>query len=784
MNTHHPYAMSAARRLSLARASVPRDRCAAPARRGVISILALLFLIIFASLAAGMAMVSQTNLRSADNYLHASKAQAAAETGLDYARFRLAEALQGLTTEKGTVDEALADAMWAQISWRLYNDIGGEAQFQESPAITYGPDGRPRTVQWGPLAMDENDGASFRITFQQHGHDPALYDAGYYQRPPFNAPGNDYTFSGDPVDSENPITNRWLRIRVVGEDRGIARTVQLDLRMDKTMRYAILSRNRVMLGRNVMVRGPVGSHYTDVHAKHGHPLQMRDNFHGLDPQLDGWLEDFAEHLGEHDEDGDNRVNLSDTRETEGLTDPGDLDQNGDGFIDNYDFFVLQYDANGDGALSESEFTDNGQMVDGQLWQMMNEAKYPAGTQFDWGAELVKLPGGQWQDATADMQSIDNEDDYAKIAGQVLLKSGKSAWENGAAEGDYQDFLRGPIIPEEFEDAITFEAGSDELLDVGPEAFDTSTYQAKATGDFAQQVSSAQPNDPAQPTVVTPPGAETLESVPFEAPYPYDHYARPVYENMVFENVTIPKGTNALFVNCKFKGVTFIDTETNNDDPNFNYAGMQEADGSLKYLGVEAEIDGQSVTDTKAHGNNIRFHDCDFEGSIATATPESFSHTRNKLQFTGASNFTTEADWMTPEQKQFFEKSTILAPEYSIDMGTFTQPAASNETVNLEGTIVAGVLDIRGQAEINGSILSTYQPVDGQGPLAEGGSPANFNTTIGYFPSVAGDAEAEVPGDGFGKIIIRYDPDRAMPDGIMGPIQYTTDLDTYFEGSAP
>jgi hypothetical protein len=123
----------------------------------------------------------------------------------------------------------------------------------------------------------------------------------------------------------------------------------------------------------------------------------------------------------------------------------------------------------------------------------------------------------------------------------------------------------------------------------------------------------------------------------------------------------------------------------------------------------------------------------------------------------------------------------MAPQYSIDLGTFTNPGASDELVTLEGTIVAGVLDVRGKAEINGAIVTTYQPQAGQGVLAEGGSPANFNTTIGYFESSAGDSEAELPDLGYGKIIIRFDPNRPLPDGIVGPISLRAEMDTWTEG---
>ncbi|MCH2161448.1 MAG: hypothetical protein MK085_06195, partial [Phycisphaerales bacterium] len=51
-------------------------------RHGVASVLAMMFLVIFSSLAAAMAVVASGNLRTADASLRVSRATSAAETGL------------------------------------------------------------------------------------------------------------------------------------------------------------------------------------------------------------------------------------------------------------------------------------------------------------------------------------------------------------------------------------------------------------------------------------------------------------------------------------------------------------------------------------------------------------------------------------------------------------------------------------------------------------------------------------------------------------------------------
>ena len=98
-------------------------------------------------------------------------------------------------------------------------------------------------------------------------------------------------------------------------------------------------------------------------------------------------------------------------------------------------------------------------------------------------------------------------------------------------------------------------------------------------------------------------------------------------------------------------------------------------------------------------------------------------------------------------------------------------------------IVAGLVDMRGQIKINGSIITTFNPESGVAPVLGPTSP-QFNSTFGYFSSASGDLEAEMPADGLGVIQLRYDPSISMPDGITGPIEIKALKSTYHEGVAP
>jgi hypothetical protein len=242
------------------------------------------------------------------------------------------------------------------------------------------------------------------------------------------------------------------------------------------------------------------------------------------------------------------------------------------------------------------------------------------------------------------------------------------------------------------------------------------------------------------------------------------------------------------------------------------------------------INGNRVTDSREFSNNIRFHDCLFVGSIVSDTPSGYTQTRNKVQFTGSTKIVQKHPQYPDDplfnppssQTSLIKKSSLMLPNYSVDLGTFNSPGTQD--VRLSGAIIAGVLDVRGNASIDGSLMLTFDPTPGQGPLVDAfgnavGNPANFNTTIGYFGPDDGDAEgldisklpkvggnpvvgwdtdgdglADVPStqaqpggstpvyfNGYGRVALRFNPTMTMPDGIMLPMQFEVVPDTYKEG---
>lgn len=737
-------------------------------QRGVAAILSMMFLVILGSLAAAMAIVSQGNLATADSHLKINRSLAAAETGVRFMIFRLNQATQLVTTPVGEITGVVAPNLWNQTSAILQPSLNADVHYDDpTGGANMDPTGTILVVD--PISLGPGQ-PTFSATFTPHPIAGENYNAAFYQRPPYNA-------LATPVSAGNPLDTTWIRLAVLASDntgaQPVTRTIQMDFQMEKRIRFAVLSRSRVMIGRNVMIDGPIGSRFTETHLPNGHPIQMISDFRGLNPTLDNDLTVLVNTLALNDANGDNRLNLNNSAEVAGIIDPGQLDYNGDSHIDEYDFFLSHYDdptnnplANGDGAVSATEL-DITDINRAQLFELIDKFGDPG--RYGYGDGI-----------------IDNQDRYAKIRGQVKLTSDLLSWQNGAANNQYQDYFQGPIHPDNGDDPLIFQAPDNQVHSFTPQDFDMTTFRARAMGgdtliiQATNQAGTNPTSDPTLPLLDTT--GNVIEEVPYGAAHPYDYYSRPVYENMTFTDVMIPKGTNAVFKNCKFVGVTFVESTVHNTDPNFNYAGIAESDGTLKFPNLTADVNGTTLVDTKSESNNLRFHGCTFEGAVISDAPPAFTHIRNKISFTGPTKFDIDGSTtLSASDKKLFKRSTILTPHYSVEMGTFNDPTSTTEKVNLSGTIVSGVIDIRGQVDINGSILTTFEPTSNQGPVIGNTSP-QFNTTLGYFPSADGDLEAELPATGIGVIHIRYDPTLALPDGITGPIEISPIIGTYHEGA--
>ena len=310
------------------------------------------------------------------------------------------------------------------------------------------------------------------------------------------------------------------------------------------------------------------------------------------------------------------------------------------------------------------------------------------------------------------------------------------------------------------DATTYSTPYVVVTSVGGTTLTLNSVIPKTTFDAANAAAlaakkTAATSTPAPSTAdeKTPKGSTTYQAT----------YRRPVFRNVMFKNVIIPKGLNALFEGCTFQGVTFVDVARNvtNSSGSVSYSS---GDGSSFAQRMKSGTFSKDTVLTTANsygfdnGNNIRFNDCTFEGPIAASYATAYTHFANSWEFTGATLFNNKVD----------QTATLVAPQTNIEMGSFTDPAQAPST--LVGVVVAGNIDIRGTSIVDGSIIVTG---DGAG-----------NTTLGYFGPSDGDTNpVALPESGtYGRLMVRYNPYRTLPDGINIPIELRQRIETYREGN--
>ena len=205
--------------------------------------------------------------------------------------------------------------------------------------------------------------------------------------------------------------------------------------------------------------------------------------------------------------------------------------------------------------------------------------------------------------------------------------------------------------------------------------------------------------------------------------------RHVYTGQTFTNVRLKASDNALFQNCTFDGVLFVDCSGN----------VATGVGTSKY-------------------NNVRFDNCTFNGTIVTNTPQTFNWQKNCLYYSGSATF----------QNNTSSEATILAPHFNVNLGN-TNPVSGTENV-LRGAIIGGIVDVRGNAEVFGTIISMADT-----SMYTSGYVTNIGATLDD-----GGSETVAIGD-IGVINITPDPDKLLPSGITSPIIIKPLQNTYCEG---
>lgn len=490
-----------------------------PRRRGVVSVLSMMFLILFGSLAAAMAVVSQGNLRTAAAHLHVSRAMSSAETGLAVAEQRLDLAATRFVIDRGRIDQTLGTQLWlgtipADVDTVVRALPTGDVPAGVANALAIIHDSDANTIDIDGIVAPTLGAAPVDVDLTLYAEDNWLFTpaVGLVEQNPDQDPrGQAYQITYAPLANGVDI-----RIIVTGYDfdhqRGgvpLTRTISRDYRMLKRVEHSVISPNRIMIGKNVMIDGDLGSTFTDTTFTHGDPMLLRSDFRHLDEDLDAKLDALNANISRFDVDNDNRLRVGHPEEGlgSGLDLDGDgepdetaLDVNGDGFIDEFDLFLAFYDTNGDGrvALSDAlragtpgefataEFVDgSGRGVDDALALLIDSAKPDRNRNRLYGFEDVN-GDGVWQPGDEPLRDvdpysglfadqvlgyrdgfIDARDLYRKVDGTLAFRATREDWE--ARQGPVEDRLRGPIDPGE-DAAMTFGATEDDLPELTTERF--------------------------------------------------------------------------------------------------------------------------------------------------------------------------------------------------------------------------------------------------------------------------------------------------------------------------
>lgn len=691
-------------------------------RRGVAAVLAMLFIVIATTLTVGIYSASTLNAQAAYSQADGIRAMAAAEGGIEWFAWRLRKIDRPKTTA-GLVTASVANTIWPSLKTTITNDLGSMSLASERTVTS-----SSTSITSSAISLGSADGR-FTIQIQQH----PLY-------------------AGDTLDQ------RFLRVTSTGTAGGAKRVVSADFRIDKKIRFAVAGRVPIQIGRNTLIEGPMGM----ATAAKLPPFLMLSDFAHLNSTLTTKIQAFEKFCEDEHDGFDNRI-LVNTEEATLAATRGYTDYSGDGYIDEYDLFVKHYDKNNDKAISTAEFTNSstGKLFDANLFGAIDALNAP---KFDGDTTRAGYKDG----------IVDNKDGYAKVAGALTMATGQSAWaSNLSGSGQtITDMLPGPIVVDRAgAAAVKFGATTNDIFDLSPINFedcaqgfrDRSGTNAGTTTRTSTKITNATLR------LVDANGTAVTERTPFGSTTYQATFKRPVYRNMTLKNVVIPAGTNALFDNCIFEGVTFVETErditkannavTTDKDEGSGWASRKvngdnwSKDKVLIATGTPAS--GQTITKGSRDGNNLRFNNCTFNGPIAGNYATAYTHFANSWEFTGSTLFDNQVD----------QTATIVSPQVNIEMGSFTDPTRAPST--LVGVVVAGNIDIRGTSVVDGSILITG---DGAG-----------NTTLGYFGASDADTNpSALPEGGYGRLSIRYNPNRALPDGINVAVDVLPVPNTYRE----
>lgn len=782
---------------------------------GAVAVVAMIYLALMSLLALAMASIATLNVRTAYSQDGVERARASAETGLRWLGWRFSR-ISMPTTTVGYVDGPTADSLWRGVNIGGQSGIMDTIQSYANKRWSGSSTINGSVLTIGPVALP--DGSTFTLTA---------------------TPGN-VAGLASPANTAQVIQVKAVGKCVVG-GQDVRRAMVMQFLIQKSMRYAVVSKTTIQLGKNTLVEGDVyvaAPPKTSL-GKVGPPVFSVSDFRytsgSVSDTLTTQVQKFQDYLNANYSGRDNRIQLS--ADTTQATDQlkairgydsnlaSISDYNLDGYIDEYDLFLQYFDKGTDrrvqgtksgGNLVGTEFYQTAPL-DQNLFYMIDQGLGKPINDDD--AQNVRTG---YNDGY-----VDSDDPYAKIKGHVRIWETEAALkarlksENVSGQTTLAGAMQGAIVSPDGVPAVQFGVNdtSDPATQLTPSDFTMGAFLALAGKSSATKPAAASPDasrDYKDTTITATVTSGTSYSVSGDAngttnntyianlssmlpkdtrgnllatetvrknskgvvvavtenvPYGSTDSARrgtvtrPVFSNLNFKNCIINRGTNPLFINCRFDGVTFIDGSASMSDSN-----------SL----------------TNGSGNSIRFVDCTFTGPLAQGdksrtdapAPTSLTVNSNNWEFSGATVFDLRSvaeggmgskDGLSDSSAlaAIKEQATIMAPQTNIEMGSFTAPGKSS--CSFQGVVVAGVFDVRGVAYIDGSIVA----LDARN--------AADTVTLGYFgPNDANanqgqpDPTMQTQGVAYGGIHIRFNPYRSLPDGINLAVSMRPDPTTWRE----
>jgi Tfp pilus assembly protein PilX len=645
-------------------------------RRGVALIVAMIFIAIFGAFAAALVSMSSASAESASNQQDASDSLASAESGLECAKYLISTVTLS-KTGTNTVSAAEANTAWTTLCTHVQTQAIGAA-------------GVPVEVTATTIAVGSSS-------------NPVKYKK-------TQNPNSSWTYHKFWLQFSRPANSKVITITSTGADGIATRRVGLSMSITKdakVLQYAIASRGRMWITGDSTIHGSVYSAWNLSNSQLTQLASLSDQIKAK--MAAGTLNStsFATLVSALSLSSANRTTVLNEL-TGGVLSPEKAAARCIGFMSTSSLSVAPFNMTSDSTILGSINTC-------------------------WTKNQVGPKSWQFETWDADQNPIYHTDGSGNViyetdgAGHYLLDdNGEKIKARVVHSGDE---IQGVCA------GINYGEAPQNLAGMSIDDYDTTVYyNATRTtngggGDIPYSGSASQytGNDASLASLGTTSGTKwRYEKFPHDA----TNYTtgsgtqvkRYIYKNQTFSNVRLPTDKNALFINCTFNNVLYVD------------AGK-----------------------TTSNYNNVRFDNCHFNGTIVSNTPQAFNWQQNALYFTGSATF----------QNNTSAEATILAPHFNVNLGN-ANPVAGTDNV-LRGAIVGGIVDVRGNAEVYGTIIS----------MADTSSyTSGYVTNIGATLNDGG-SETVAIGD-IGTINVTPDQTKMLPSGITTPIIIKADQGTYSE----